>query len=56
MVAVNVIGVEDYLLSVISSEMKSSATLEFLKAHSVISRSWILSQVEHRERKKVQVP
>ena len=55
-VAVNVIGVEDYLLSVISSEMKSSATLEFLKAHSVISRSWILSQVEHRERKKVQVP
>ncbi len=55
-VAVNVIGVEDYLLSVISSEMKSSATLEFLKAHSVISRSWILAQVEHRERKKVELP
>ena len=54
--AVNVIGVEDYLLSVISSEMKSSATLEFLKAHSVISRSWILAQVEHRERKKVELP
>ena len=55
-VAVNVIGVEDYLLSVISSEMMSSATLEFLKAHSVISRSWILAQVEHRERKKVELP
>ena len=55
-VAVNVIGIEDYLLSVISSEMKSSATLEFLKAHSVISRSWVLSQVEHRERKKAELP
>lgn len=55
-VAVNVIGVEDYLLSVISSEMKSSASLEFLKAHSVISRSWILSQVEHRTRKKPELP
>ncbi len=43
--AVNVIGVEDYLLSVISSEMKSSATLEYLKAHSVISRSWVISQI-----------
>lgn len=48
--AVNVIGVEDYLLSVISSEMKSSAGLEFLKAHSVISRSWVLAQIEARKR------
>ncbi len=55
-VAVNIIGVEDYLLSVISSEMKSSASLEFLKAHSVISRSWILSQVEHRSRRRVELP
>ena len=39
-VAVNVIGVEDYLLSVISSEMKATASPEFLKAHAVISRSW----------------
>lgn len=46
--AINSIGVEDYLLSVISSEMKSSATLEFLKAHAVISRSWVMSQLEHR--------
>ena len=47
-VAVNVIGVEDYLLSVISSEMKSTASLEFLKAHAVISRSWVLSQIKAR--------
>ena len=43
--AINRVGVEDYLLSVISSEMKSSASLEFLKAHAVISRSWLMVQV-----------
>lgn len=48
--AVNVIGVEDYLLSVISSEMKSSAKLEFLKAHAVISRSWVMAQIARRHR------
>ena len=50
-VAVNIIGVEDYLLSVISSEMKSSACLEFLKAHAVISRSWVLAQIARRKTK-----
>lgn len=54
--AVNVIGVEDYLLSVISSEMKSSATLEFLKAHSVISRSWVMSQIHDKKDPAVQGP
>jgi SpoIID/LytB domain protein len=44
--AVNIVGVEDYLLSVISSEMKSSASEDFLKAHAVISRSWVLSQIQ----------
>ena len=48
--AVNIIGVEDYLLSVISSEMKASAGLEFLKAHAVISRSWVMAQIEHRRK------
>lgn len=47
--AVNIVGVEDYLLSVISSEMKASAGLEFLKAHAIISRSWVMAQVEHRQ-------
>jgi len=43
--AVNIVGIEDYLLSVISSEMSSSASEEFLKAHAVISRSWLLAQM-----------
>ena len=47
--AVNIVGVEDYLLSVISSEMKSTASLEFLKAHAVISRSWAMSVLSGRE-------
>jgi SpoIID/LytB domain protein len=46
--AVNVVAVEDYLVSVISSEMKSTASLEFLKAAAVISRSWLLAQIERR--------
>jgi len=50
--AVNIIGVEDYLLSVISSEMKASATMEYLKAHSVISRSWVMSQIFNRRNRK----
>jgi len=45
--AVNVIHVEDYLLSVISSEMSAHASLEFLKAHAVISRSWVLNKIEN---------
>ena len=47
-VAVNIVGVEDYLLSVISSEMKASAGLEFLKAHAVISRSWVMATIASR--------
>lgn len=44
--AVNLVGMEDYLLSVISSEMKSSASVDLLKAHAVISRSWLLARME----------
>lgn len=40
--AINDVAVEDYLLSVISSEMSSTSSLELLKAHAVISRSWVL--------------
>ncbi len=46
--AVNCIGMENYLLSVISSEMKASSSPELLKAHAVISRSWLLARVEER--------
>ena len=42
---INVVRVEDYLTSVISSEMSATASLELLKAHAVISRSWLLAQI-----------
>lgn len=45
--AVNTLAIEDYLVSVISSEMKPTAHMEFLKAAAVISRSWVLKQKEH---------
>jgi stage II sporulation protein D len=44
--AINIVPVEDYLISVISSEMKATSSLEMLKAHAVISRSWLLAQIE----------
>ncbi|MCI1779461.1 MAG: SpoIID/LytB domain-containing protein, partial [Bacteroidales bacterium] len=44
--AINIIGIEDYLTSVISSEMSADASLELLKAHAVISRSWLIAQIE----------
>ena len=47
-VAINELPVERYLTSVISSEMSATASLEFLKAHAVISRSWLLAQMTKR--------
>lgn len=43
---INTIHLEDYLKSVISSEMSATSSLELLKAHAVISRSWLLAQME----------
>ena len=43
--AINVISIEDYLTSVISSEMSATASLELLKAHAVISRSWLINKL-----------
>ena len=43
--AINIISIEDYLISVISSEMSATASLELLKAHAVISRSWLLNKL-----------
>ncbi len=48
--AINILPVEDYLISVISSEMKATASLEFLKAHAVVSRSWLIAQIEKRQK------
>ena len=47
--AINILPVEEYLESVISSEMKATASLEFLKAHAVISRSWLMAQIEKHQ-------
>ncbi len=48
--AVNVVGIEDYLTSVISSEMSATASLELLQAHAVISRSWLLAQIQKNKK------
>jgi SpoIID/LytB domain protein len=44
-VIINQVDIEEYLTSVISSEMSATASAEFLKAHAVISRSWLLAQL-----------
>lgn len=50
--AINIVPTEDYLTSVISSEMSATSSLELLKAHAVISRSWLLNKLEDRQEKK----
>ncbi len=50
--AINELPIEKYLESVISSEMRATSGLELLKAHAVISRSWLLAQMERRQRDK----
>lgn len=46
--AINTLPIETYLTSVISSEMSATSSLELLKAHAVISRSWLLSQLNQK--------
>jgi SpoIID/LytB domain protein len=48
--AINVLPVESYLTSVISSEMSATSSLELLKAHAVISRSWLLAQINKKKK------
>ncbi len=43
--AINVLSLEDYLISVISSEMSATSSMELLKAHAITSRSWLIAQV-----------
>lgn len=50
--AINIVPTEDYLTSVISSEMSATSSLELLKAHAVISRSWLLNKLEDRQEEK----
>ncbi len=53
--AINIVPLEDYLRSVISSEMSATSSMELLKAHAVISRSWLLAQIG-RSKPKYQRP
>jgi stage II sporulation protein D len=48
--AINVISMEEYLTSVISSEMSEAASMEFLKAHAITSRSWLTAMLERTEK------
>lgn len=52
--AVNCVGIENYLVSVISSEMSATNSEELLKAHCIISRSWILAQIQKNKELKAQ--
>ena len=45
---INILYVEDYLVSVISSEMSPNSSIEMLKAHAIISRSWLIAQLDKR--------
>lgn len=51
--AINIVPLEDYLISVVSSEMNSAASLELLKAQAIISRSWILAHLKNKKLKKI---
>ena len=48
--AINRLFVEDYLVSVISSEMSATSSLEFLKAHTIVSRSWLYAQLLRKDK------
>jgi stage II sporulation protein D len=51
-IVINEIPLEGYLTSVISSEMNAAAPMEFLKAHAILSRSWLLAALGRREKAK----
>jgi stage II sporulation protein D len=48
--AINILSIEEYLISVISSEMSATSSEELLKAHAVVSRSWLLAQIDKSNR------
>lgn len=50
--AINELPIEEYLTSVISSEMSPNSSLEFLKTHAIVSRSWLISQIENMSENK----
>jgi SpoIID/LytB domain protein len=54
--AINIVDVETYLISVISSEMSPQSSLTFLKTHAIVSRSWLLAQLEKSRLAKTGTP
>jgi SpoIID/LytB domain protein len=48
---INEIALEEYLVSVISSEMSAASPLEFLKSHAIVSRSWLMATLSQKEKK-----
>ncbi len=50
---INKITVEQYIESVISSEMNANASIDFLKSHAIISRSWLLSRLNNVRKEEV---
>lgn len=51
--AINILPAEEYLTSVISSEMSPNSSLELLKAHAIVSRGWLLAQLTKKNKKAV---
>lgn len=50
--AINVVPLEEYLISVISSEMSPNSSIELLKAHAIVSRGWLLAQLDKKNKNK----
>lgn len=50
--AINILPIESYLLSVISSEMSGKSSLQLLKSHAIVSRSWLIAQLEKAKQAK----
>lgn len=50
---INEIALEDYLVSVISSEVSAASPLEFLKAHAIVSRSWLMATLNQKRKKSL---
>lgn len=48
---INILDIEDYLCSNISSEMSATSSMELLKAHTIMSRSWLLAQLQKSHKK-----
>jgi len=54
--AINILPLEEYLVSVVSSEMSPNSSLELLKAHAIVSRGWLMAQLEKRNQTKKRKP